>query len=466
MIGNNANIKMSSDGGGTYPTLLGTVPVTDKSFQWTVTGAQIGGNKIRVGIVGDEELAATDAGGTGGASPAFEVIPFLKLTYPTDTGLKFHTGDVLYIKWTPDPADFGGGGQVNIRYDTNEGANYNGIVVPNDDPVASNNDPGGGIGYKWTIPDNFSVTSNKMRIKVYKTGQSYVSSASGENFQIGKITVGQPDGSQSWKILQTNLYNVTWTAGGMDNVKIYYSTQDGAAGTYQPIQPSNQAAASAGTLRWDTPDAVSNTVRVKVIDALETDVDNAFYGATSAQLKLIEEFTNIQPSNGQNLTAGDATSITWSKLGNSLANVKLYLSKDNGDNYTLIKETLNTGSASWNVPTDVRSILCKIRVVSSINSDNSAASNGDFVIKNKITVTNPTTGTPPWNVGSTYPIQWTYEGPDQGVKVKIEYSPTGQVGNFATMTRSSPRSARYASPIPASRPRPAPPRATSPYEAM
>jgi hypothetical protein len=252
---------------------------------------------------------------------------------------------------------------------------------------------------------------------------------------IGTISVTQPDGS-NWKILQTGVYNVTCSASGVSNVSAYYSTSNGAAGTYNFIGSATVSGGTA-TIPWDTPDSVSDTVKVKVIQTGE-DVDTTPIAGESPTFSLFEEFTNIQPSNGANLTANDSTTITWNKLGNSLANVNLYLSKDNGSNYTLINTVANTGSASWTVPTDVRSIQCKIKVESDLNSNNYAESNGVFVIKNRIDVTNPTTGTPPWNVGSTYTISWDYLGPNQKedltpVQVKIEYSYSGNEVDYTTI---------------------------------
>jgi len=252
---------------------------------------------------------------------------------------------------------------------------------------------------------------------------------------IGKITMSQPDGADI-KINQSGVdaFGIVWNAAGVANVSAYYSTQDGGAGTYNFI---GTAAGSAGGLDWDTPDAVGNSVRVKLIDATEA-VDTAEVNAISLIFSLVEDFTGINPQNGVNLTCGAAVSITWAKLGDSLGTVDLYLSKDGGLNYSFIKQASNTGTSAWDVPTNVRSIQCKVRVVSTELSSNSSASSGVFVIKNGITVTDPNASTPPWSVGSPYDITWDFVGPElkedlSPVKVKIEYSPTGQAVDYATI---------------------------------
>ncbi|MFC1514954.1 hypothetical protein ACFL5X_03535, partial [Candidatus Omnitrophota bacterium] len=281
----------------------------------------------------------------------------------------------------------------------------------------------------WRVPDNFSMTT-KVRIVPNDVDDPTDIDVSAADAFMGKISISQPTGAD-WKISQSGVYNIVWSGGGFASVSAYYSTQDGAAGTYNFI---NSATMGAGSIPWNTPDAVGNSVRIKLIDTNEL-VDTADFAATSVKFSLVEDFTGINPQNGMNLTSGDATSITWAKLGESLANVDLYLSKDNGTIYTFIKTAANTGSTGWNVPTNIRSTQCKIRVVSTEKTSNSTGSTGVFVIKNGITVTDPNASTLPWSVGSTYTIGWDFVGPElkedlNPVQVKIEYSPTGQIGDY------------------------------------
>jgi hypothetical protein len=448
----------------TTPGSTWYVSDANKVIQWNATGT-VGNVKLEYydGAIWQEIIASTPtgAGGTGAGSYTWPTVGDgktascqLRVTDTDDpTGTVKATSNVfaLYPKITvsepllnsnvqvtsnnPDLIKWSLNGsvkvtQVDIYYDTNGGADGYPNKI-NTLPVDATL-----LKYSW---DNVPVTtSNNVKIKVQDVDDAVTKLYFGESpvFKIiGKVTMSQPDGT-AWTILKTGVYNIVGSAQGVANVSAYYSTSNGGAGTYTFI---GSAAIVGGnyTIAWNTPDAVSDTVKVKVIKTGEN-VDTTPESAASPTFSLYEEFSNIQPSNGATLTANDATSITWDKLGASLANVKLYVSSDNGGGYTFIKETSNTGTSSWNVPIDVRSTLCKIKVESSLNANNAAASSGVFLIKNRVVVTNPTVGTLPWSVGSTYPIQWTYEGPNlinnnplTPVKVKIEYSPTGLLGDYA-----------------------------------
>jgi len=324
-------------------------------------------------------------------------------------------------KLTTDETD-----KVNILYAKN-GTSFDYTIASNLAVTPGENT------YSWTpnpTHDIFAAGVGKIKVVSATYQTVYGTSAA---FSLGKISVTQPDGTVPWVIKKSSTYSAQWSAQGVDNVNVYYSTLDGAVGSYSLI---GSALASTGSLTWpQTPDAVSNSCRVKVINANEA-VDTAVIAGVSGVFKLVEEFSSVSPHGGTGgtdpLTANDATTITWNKLGDSLAKVKLYLSTDNGVNYSLIKETDNTASASWNVPATVRSTLCKLKVVSSINDANFAVSDGVFTIKNRLGITYPKVGTVPWNVGSSYTIQWTYEGPNVDpadgvtpIKVKIQYAPDG-----------------------------------------
>ena len=69
-------------------------------------------NKIKVGLVGDEDVD----NGTAGASSTFAVEGAIVLDYPNESGLTFYVNDEVFIKWTASPASLG---SLNIRYDTN-----------------------------------------------------------------------------------------------------------------------------------------------------------------------------------------------------------------------------------------------------------------------------------------------------------------------------------------------------------
>jgi hypothetical protein len=256
---------------------------------------------------------------------------------------------------------------------------------------------------------------------------------------IGKISAASISGGSPVYISKTGVYSIDCSASGVSKVTAYYSLSNGSAGTYVAIGSADVVAGNA-SIPWNTPDAVSNTVKIKVVKFGEA-VDTAVVYKEISTFALFEEFTNIAVDNGPSFSANDSTTITWDSLGSSLTQVKLFLSTDNGSTFPTqiggggtLYDNNQGGSVPWAIPTNVRSTQCKIKVESSINDQNFSVMGTAFLIKNRITVTSPTTGTPPWSVGNTSPyvIQWSYEGPST-TTVKIEYSTNGDAGPFVLL---------------------------------
>ncbi|HAJ57346.1 MAG TPA: hypothetical protein DCL35_06215, partial [Candidatus Omnitrophica bacterium] len=298
------------------------------------------------------------------------------------------------------------------------------------------------LQYSWdTVPAG--AVADTVRIKVQDVDDAaaafYGESPAGGFKVIGKISSAVLNQTPVY-INKTGVYTIDCSAIAVAKVTAYYSLQNGAEDTYTVIGSADVVDGNA-SIPWNTPDNVSSTVMIKVVKFGE-DVDTALVKKEIGPFALYEEFSNIALENGPIFSADDSTTITWDSLGTSLPLVKLFLSTNNGiDGYpTQIGGAGTTydnnmgGSVPWAVPTDVRSTQCKIKVQSNVNPDNYAVMDSSFTIKNKITVTNPTTGTPPWSIGNSAPyvIQWSYKGPST-TTVKIEYSENGAGGPFAVL---------------------------------
>ena len=311
------------DGQGNWNDVIASTPTGgtgtgDGSYLWPSVGvAKSAGCKLRVTDVDDGTV--TKESGT------FSIWPVITVSEPlsgANVAVKSNNTDLIVWHIDGDSKI----GNVNIKYDINSGGDgYNRTVQ--DNVVVTGADQ----SYTW---NNVPVTprSSNVKIKVIDVDDSgdLYSGVLPHTFNIvGSLVISQPDGTD-WKILTG--YNVIWSdSDGVANVSAYYSTEDGAATTYTLI---NTVPAANGSMPWTTPDQVtddgtSKIAKVKIIDASEDpNVDTAVVSSTSAQFNLIEDFTNIQPSSGTPLTAGENTSITWSGLGNSLATVELYLIDD------------------------------------------------------------------------------------------------------------------------------------------
>ncbi|MEK7850193.1 MAG: hypothetical protein AAB213_05210, partial [Candidatus Omnitrophota bacterium] len=446
-ISGTAHISLSSDNGATWPTVLttGTVNITAGTYLWTVAEAHVNVNKAKVSLDGD-----TDAtNGTSGQSAAFKTVNYLKLDYPNSTGLTFNVGDVVFIKWTPKPANFG---TVDLRYDTNSGiGGYIGVIA---NAVASNNVPGGEtlIGYKWTIPDVAGIVGDKVRVKVFQTGkETEVFSAGDFDFTIKgtlALTGDANGGAVTWLVGQNK--SITWNVtGALGTVDILYST-DGGLNYTNTIVTGTPAGSGTGSYLWAIPSNVIASDRNTTIKLKVQTADGGTSAVSANNLTIQAQIVLIQPNGGQTLYVDnpddgtDNYQISWTTYG-QVPQVKLYYDNNSGlgadgiggnaDDYQGLiaggAAISNLEGYSWSVPNAIGTKL-RVKVASSVSSTNVYVNSAsDFTIKGKIILSTPTaadTGANAWKINSaTLPsshlIQWKNCG-DLGT-VNIYYSDNG-----------------------------------------
>ena len=467
-----ANIRLSKDGGTSYGSPLASPDITTKSYNWTPTSADIGiNNVIKVGLQGDEDINT----GTAGASGVFSVEADLTLDYPNETGLSFNVGDTIYIKWTPNPTDFG---SVNIRYDTNSGNGADGVPDSGDeyqgfiaDGVASDNIPSGEseYGYKWTIPDVPGIVSPNCRIKIYQVGkESAVHAESQYDFSIkGTITLtgeANGEGNPVWEV-GTNK-EITWTAvGDITPVNIYY-TLTGAEPYDQTVVTDYAAGSGAQSYLWQPipnnaiPSDRNTNIKFKVVSVN----DPTIYGVSANPITIQGKLVISSPNGLETLyvdnpdDSGDSYNISWTTYGN-ISQVKLAYDTnsglgpdglaDTGDEYQNAiaggQALTNVDGYSWEVPNAIGDKV-RVKVMSAaFPNDIYDTSNADFTIKGKIVIISPNssvTGAGAWRVNSasmpsTQNIQWRNCGDLQDGTVTIKHAGDGVNFNTTITTTAS-----------------------------
>jgi hypothetical protein len=397
-----ADIRLSKDGGNSWPIVLteATVDITSGSYEWTVLDTHIGSNcKIKVALDGDEDATT----GTAGVSDAFKTVPYLKLTYPNSTGLSFNVGDEVYIKWTPDPADFG---TVDIRYDNQSGTGgYTGFIT---DGIASNNIPSGEteIGYKWTIPDVAGIVGNNVRIKVYQTGkESEVYSSSLYDFSIeGSITItGEANGGYTWEV-GTNK-EITWDAvGDMASVNILYA-KDGVSFT-NTVDTGVSCASGSNTYLWQPiPNNVIDNDRNTNIKFKVTTPDGSIFDTSDSPLTIQARLTLAEPNPVLYVDdpddPNDYYTLSWTTDG-IVNQVKLAYDTnsglgadglaDTGDEYqgciASCVAISNVNAYDWDIPNAIGTTV-RVKVMSAAFPDDVSDESNDFEIKGKIKIIAP-----------------------------------------------------------------------------
>lgn len=152
-------------------------------------------------------------------------------------------------------------------------------------------------------------------------------------------------------------------------------------------------------------------------------LSRSFQGRRDAFLTHFYEnsITLTSPNGGEIWYSGLEKNITWYTVG-EVGKVRIELSTDNGQSWTLIaEETENDSLYSWIVP-EISSSTCLIRISEADDGVPTDTSDFIFIILNEpvIILTSPNGGEE-WPVGSTQEIRWVTGSAAVG-DVRIEYS--------------------------------------------
>ena len=395
-VGSVANVKLSYsvNGGTTYPNTIAATTTNTGSYAWTIPDAI--GTTLRVKA---EDVLDADAFDESNAN--FKIKGALAVTAPNGGDI-WNVASAQNITWTRT----GSIANIKLEYSTDGGTTYPGANLI----VAS---VGAGVGtYAWTIPDAISTT---VRVKVTDLNDATVFDESNANFTIrGAFTLTSPNGGEKWKVGSSQ--TITWTTfGTIPNAKLEYSTDGGA--TFPNVIVASVA--NSGSYGWTIPNAIAQTVRVRVLNA----ADVGTLDASNADFKIMAGFTVTAPNGGEVLVSGASYNIAWTTAG-TVSNVKLEYSTNSGSTYpnVITASSSNTGTFNWTVPDAIFSTV-RVRVSDATDTaDAFDTSDGDFKIRAGFTVTAPN-GSEAWAVNSSRTITWTTAGTVSNVK--LEYSTDG-----------------------------------------
>ncbi|NIM15947.1 MAG: hypothetical protein GTO45_28435 [Candidatus Aminicenantes bacterium] len=175
------------------------------------------------------------------------------------------------------------------------------------------------------------------------------------------IEVLYPDGGEV--LLNCGNCSITWsTSWGIKNVKIEYSTNNGA--TWKEIVASTP---NDGIYGWFIPEEPSEECLVKI-----TDVANPFTSNTSDSTFTIEladpTLILASPTGGESWQVGNDHHIEWVSC-NGVGDVKLEYSYDNKSTWiTIDQQVPNSGLYPWTIP-NTPSDTCFIRISEADDGD-------------------------------------------------------------------------------------------------
>ncbi len=388
----NVKLEYTANNGTDWITIISSTIAALSGYSWTIPNTPSANCKVRISNVTDETLNDV-------SDKAFTIYqPTVALSSPNG-GESWKCGTNQNITWVSNNVT-----NVKLEYTTNNGTDWITIIGSVASTPAS---------YNWTIP-NTPSTSCKVRIS--DVDDTIINDVSDNVFTIFKpsITIISPNGGENW--LAGTVHNITWTSNGVNNVRLYYSTNGGANWTYITNTPS-----SIGSYSWTIPTGASfitpsANCRIKIADDSNLssfDISDSVF--TISKLEL------TAPNGGENWAAGTQHSIHWLYSNTDFYNVKLEYTANNGSRWTTIINStpISSNAYNWTIP-DNASTQCRVRISNPVNPAQNDSSDDIFSIipPMQISVISPNGGEIVLSQKS-FIIKWLGQSVD---KFKLEYT--------------------------------------------
>ncbi len=401
----NVKIEFTSNNGISWSTIEGSTP-SDGFYNWTpIPNIDATNCLIRISD-------AQDGNPTDVSDQFFRIgtTPTIRVLTPNgnDTWI---TGTTKEIRWTSENIT-----DVKIEYTTNAGGSWNTVVQS----MPSNG------SYLWSVPD--ANNSLQCRIRISDATYGSPSDLSDDNFAIMRsgaqqLKIVSPNGNENWNV--GSMQNIIWDAGGIANVKLEYTTNNGNTWTLITAStPSN------GYYTWNpVPNTPGTNCKIRISDAQDevpTDMSDASFSILPAPSIKV-----ISPNGGEVIQFGTTTEIRWTS--ENVMYIKIEFTSNGGANWsTVVNSTESIGTYQWQTVPNISSQQCRIRVSDASNGSSSDMSDKNFEITNtinkslKVVVPN---GGENWEAGSIQNITWSASNVDM---VKIELS-TNQGSIWTTL---------------------------------
>lgn len=352
----NVNIKLSTDGGKTFPAALAANISNDGSEAITVPDKPSAACRILVESVNDTSIKGLNPGDFTITSK-----PTISVTSP-QTGTNWAVGSSQTVTWTNSNVT----GNVNIILSTDGGNTFPIILLSS----VQNN---GSAVVK--VPDNLSSIC---RIKIESVSDTTIFGLNPGNFSIvakPSITISAPNAGAQWKV--GSAATIMWVPVNVTgNVNIKLSIDGGT--TFPILLAENSA--NDGNETITVPDNPSSACRVRIESVVDTSIFALSPGNFSILASSNVTVTITSPQTGTNWLSGTAQVISWTSSAN-IGNVNIKLSTDGGKAFPVIlaSNTPNDGNETVTVP-NITSLDCKIKIESASDSTISSVSNSFSII--------------------------------------------------------------------------------------
>lgn len=329
---NFVDIAYSTNNGQTWNTVANNI-FNLNSFPWFAPNTP--SNQCLVRVSDSATTAISDV-----SNAVFEIlppVPFIDLLEPfggTIVSLN-SLQNISYVTYNVNA--------VNIDLSTDDGVTWTNIV---------NNHPAASGSFSWYVQGD---TSSFCKIKVTDAGTPGFSVVSDTVFVINapppSIILNYPLGGET--VAQGTIQNITWVPTNILNVKLEFSSDNGA--TWNPIAVSVPAINLS--YAWTVPFVFSNQCLVRI-----SDVTNPLVNDVSGLFNVSGPYLNLMyPDGGETFIGLSTMTISWNSSGIN-GNLDLEISYDAGANWvSLVSNIPNIGYYLANVP-QIPCTTAKIRI--------------------------------------------------------------------------------------------------------
>ena len=203
-------------------------------------------------------------------------------------------------------------------------AYINGIYVGQENQIADIQTTTAGLGRHWWWQDNTTYWSTRLNgiideVRIYNRSLSDSEIQQLYN-QVPNLTLSSPNGGENY--IPATIQNITWSSGGVQNIKIELSTDNGSSWSIITLSYP----ASYGSYPWTVPNYNSPNCKIRISDVLNpasNDMSGNVFIISSSSLNLglvayypFNGNANDESGNGYNGTVNGA-SLTTDVFGNA-----------------------------------------------------------------------------------------------------------------------------------------------------
>ena len=343
-------IEYSVDNGRFWQPVIASTP-SDGEFDWSPT---IVSRLYKIRII-NTDVSGVPADESDGTFTVNEE-PLVRIIAPNG-GESWVSGSRQNINWYSSNLS-----NVKIEFTSNNGATWNLIV----------NSTESDGNYEWIVP-NF--TSSLSRVRISDALDNKPSDVSDSTFLIFQqnqfgVTVASPNGGEIWNAGTQQF--ITWSSTGVQNVKIDYTTNNGVS--WLEVVANTP---SDGLYEWTfVPNTPSSNARVRITDVINNyqDISDSIFTIASEPFVLV-----LSPNGGETwFTNSGPQFIRWQSA--NVRDVKIQYSTNGGAAWnTITNSTPSNGFFNWeNIPANINSKLCLIRIADAVDESPSDVSDNYF----------------------------------------------------------------------------------------